>query len=83
MPKQTQVPKGQQTRTGRVDRIVADRGFFFLKDDESLIDHFAHFSALENCQLNELQVGDRVSFIPEPSPKGPRAGSINKMIGNR
>ena len=63
--------------TGKVVRVVADRGFCFLACDQDQQDYFCHVSALEDgIQLKGLQPGDRVSFSSEESTKGPRAGKV-------
>lgn len=60
--------------SGTIARIVVDKGFFFIKASGG--DYFGHRTALENCTIETLAQGDRVTFHPSESPKGPRAEAI-------
>jgi len=51
-----------ETRTGTVRRIIEDRGFGFIRDDESREDLFFHASELVNVKFEDLKTGDRVAF---------------------
>lgn len=60
---------------GVVARLVPAKGFGFIthRNPNSVaggVDYFFHLSDLQNCQLSELLLGDRVQFVPEPSTKG-------------
>lgn len=59
---------------GIVARVVADRGFGFIRANSS--DFFFHYTSLENCALTDLPVGASVSFEEVDSPKGPRAEHV-------
>jgi CspA family cold shock protein len=71
-------------RTGTIARIIPERGFGFIKATDGQ-EYFFHASALENLTLAALQQGDPVSFVEEPSAKGPRASKVairSKLVGN-
>ena len=61
---------------GTIERVIADRGFFFIRCDG--LDYFGHFTGL----MNGAQVADlipketRVSFEVGDRGKGPRAERI-------
>jgi CspA family cold shock protein len=60
--------------SGSIKRLVRDRGFGFIRDDNGQ-EWFFHRSAVEGS-FDSLNEGQRVSFEEEPSPKGPRAGNV-------
>lgn len=77
MPMASRAPIGNDNSlAGTVQRIVVDRGFCFIKDDEQGQDYFCHLSALQDCTLEELLPGQRVRFTPTDTPKGKRAESV-------
>lgn len=62
--------------TGKIARILKDKGFGFLKSNS--IEYFFHLSGcITNFQ--ELNEGDEVEFEIEQSTKGPSAYKI-RMI---
>lgn len=62
--------------TGTVKRVVTDRGFGFIADEEGK-EHFFHFSGLaEGLQIESLREGQRVTFETERSDRGPRATNV-------
>jgi cold shock protein len=48
--------------SGVVIKWMEDRGFGFLERDDGGDDIFCHIRAVENCQDNGLEIGQRVSF---------------------
>jgi CspA family cold shock protein len=62
--------------TGTIKRLVRDRGFGFVRDDEGQ-ELFFHRSAVRDVPFEELTEGQRVSYEEEPSAKGPRANNIH------
>jgi CspA family cold shock protein len=60
--------------TGTIKKLVADKGFGFIAGDSG--DLFFHLSACEDCQFEDLQVGQTVSYEEGDGPKGPRATVI-------
>ncbi len=62
--------------TGTLKKVVADRGFGFIKADDGQ-EYFFHRSALDaSLVFEQLGAGDKVDFQIETSPKGPRAAHI-------
>lgn len=65
--------------TGTIKRVVTDRGFGFIADDQGN-EHFFHFSGLgEGLQIESLQPGQKVSFETERSDRGPRATRVTPV----
>ena len=60
--------------TGKIIRVVRDKGFGFIKDERGQ-ELFFHRSAVEG-DFNGLSEGQTVAFEEEHSAKGPRAGSV-------
>lgn len=54
---------------------LADKGFGFI-DTEDGKDMFFHMSNLEDARFEDLQEGQRVSYVPGEGPKGPRAENV-------
>jgi len=61
--------------TGKIKKLVRDRGFGFIDDTDGR-EVFFHQSALEGIQFDALADGQAVEFEVEKSDKGPRAISI-------
>ncbi|MGH2428146.1 MAG: cold-shock protein [Candidatus Limnocylindria bacterium] len=62
--------------TGTIKRVVSDRGFGFIADDEGK-EHFFHFSGLSaGLAIESLREGDKVTFDTERSDRGPRATNV-------
>lgn len=61
--------------TGKIARIYPDKGYGFLKDDLTHEDCFFHRSAALDG-LEALKPGDRVSFEPTATDRGPRAECV-------
>jgi len=65
--------------TGKVKRLVADRGFFFIKGDDDK-DYFGHETGLQGgLVVEDLKTGDVLNFSPTESVKGPRAEGITRI----
>jgi len=62
--------------TGRVKRVVNERGFGFIVLDDSSVEYFFHFSGCKGCRIEDLNQGTRVSFVATSGTKGPRAEEI-------
>ena len=56
-----------------------DKGFGFIKRNDSDKDLFFHSNELRNVSFDELREGDKVSFEVGESPKGPNAVNVNKI----
>ena len=53
---------------------LTDKGFGFIATDTG--DVFFHMSALQDCQFDELNEGQTVTFEIVQGPKGPRAENV-------
>jgi CspA family cold shock protein len=58
--------------TGKVKRLVQERGFGFIAADDGR-EIFFHRSGVEGTRFEVLREGQRVSFEVERGQKGPRA----------
>ncbi len=64
--------------TGTIKKVVADRGFGFITDDERGTDYFFHRNELDSTlDFDRLNGGEHVAFQVEQSPKGPRATRVS------
>lgn len=60
-------------QTGRVVRLVQDKGFGFLAGADGK-EYFFHKSAAP--AFGTLSEGDAITFVPGSGPKGPRAEHV-------
>ena len=60
-------------------KTITDKGFGFITVDGEEKDLFFHRNELKDVSLEELKVGDRVSFEKGESPKGPNATNITRI----
>jgi CspA family cold shock protein len=58
--------------TGKVKRLVQERGFGFISADDGR-EIFFHRSGVEGTTFEALREGQRVAFDVEKGQKGPRA----------
>ena len=63
---------------GTIKRLT-DKGFGFITPEGQDKDLFFHSSSLVGVALEELKVGDAVSFETEQSDKGPRAANVQRV----
>jgi cold shock protein len=70
-------PKEKAMHTGKVKKLVRDRGFGFISDNDGR-ELFFHKSGVEG-NFDSFNEGQSVEFDVESSPKGPRA--INVKAG--
>lgn len=61
--------------TGKIKKLVRERGFGFISDNDGR-EVFFHRSGLLDASFDALQEGQEVSFEVENSPKGPRAINV-------
>ena len=59
--------------SGTIKKLVAERGFGFITAEDGT-DYFFHRSG--SVDFDRLETGAKVSFVTEPSPKGPRATNV-------
>jgi CspA family cold shock protein len=63
--------------TGTVKKVVSDRGFGFISGEDGK-EYFFHRGGLQApLDFDRLAGGERVSFVIEESPKGPRAVQVS------
>lgn len=61
--------------TGTIARLT-DKGFGFIKPDDSEQDLFFHANELKDVEFNDLQEGAKVTFQVAEGPKGPNAVEV-------
>lgn len=62
--------------TGKIKKLVRDRGFGFISDTDGR-EVFFHQSSLIDVKFDALTEDQSVEFEIEQSPKGPRAINIH------
>lgn len=67
------------TMDGHVKRKIEDKGFGFIRSSEDLLEYFFHRSACLADGFDDLEIGDKVSFEPVESEKGPRARNVVRI----
>lgn len=64
--------------TGKISRLVRDRGFGFIKPDEAGEELFFHMSAVEGAEFDGLAEDQSVQFDQAPDPRNPtRSRAVN------
>jgi len=61
--------------TGKIKKVVRERGFGFISDSDGR-EVFFHQSSLIDTQFDALKEDSEVEFEVENSPKGPRAINV-------
>jgi CspA family cold shock protein len=61
--------------TGKIKKLVRDRGFGFISDTDGS-EIFFHRSSLVDVQFDALNEEQKVEFDTEKSPKGARAINV-------
>ncbi len=59
---------------GTIKKLVADKGFGFISGERGEL--FFHHSALSGARIEELRVGQTVTYREGRGPKGPRAEDV-------
>ncbi|MBU0634380.1 MAG: cold shock domain-containing protein [Candidatus Omnitrophica bacterium] len=62
--------------TGKIKKLVRDRGFGFISDTDGR-EIFFHQSSLVGVAFDALTGTEDVEFEVEQSPKGPRAVNVS------
>ena len=65
--------------TGKIKRLVTDRGFGFISDTDGR-DVFFHQGSLVDARFSDLTETQEVSFDVEKSEKGPRAINVHVAL---
>ena len=61
--------------SGKIKRLIRDRGFGFISDTDGR-EIFFHQSSIIDAQFDTLKEEQEVEFEVEDSPKGPRAINV-------
>ena len=56
-----------------------DRGYGFIKTEDSEKDLFFHAGELQNADFNSLKEGDKVEFEVTEGEKGPQAVKVSTL----
>lgn len=64
--------------TGKIKKVVRDRGFGFISDTDGR-EVFFHRSSILDGQFDTLSEEAAVEFDVEQSPKGPRAVNVRPI----
>ncbi len=70
--------KEDKMHTGKIKKLVSDRGFGFIADTDGR-EVFFHQSSLVETQFSDLTENQDVEFDVENSAKGPRAINVRKI----
>lgn len=62
---------------GTIKKLVAEKGFGFIGGERG--DLFFHHSSVEGATIEELRVGQTVSYEVGRGPKGPRAENVRPV----
>ncbi len=65
--------------TGKIKKLVRERGFGFISDQDGR-ELFFHQSGLVDVQFTALNEGQDVTFEVEKSEKGPRAIDVRIVV---
>lgn len=63
--------------SGRIKKIIPDRGFGFVRGDDGN-EVFFHRTEVTTTDFDALEEGEAVTFDVVDSPKGPRARNLQK-----
>jgi len=74
--------EGRVWQPAPINSLVLDKGFGFITGEDG-VEYFFHFSAVRGVMFRQLRAGQRVEFTGEHSPKGPRAGDVRLIEGER
>jgi cold shock protein len=61
--------------TGKVKKVVPDRGFGFIAADDGK-EYFFHRTSTQGGVFDTLRGGESVEFETTQGPKGPRAENV-------
>ncbi len=64
---------------GIILKIISDKGFGFISQENTDKDLFFHSSQLQNIEFTDIKEGDEVTFEINEGPKGLNATNISKV----
>jgi len=67
-----------QAATGRVTKLLREKGFGFLREDTGN-EYFFHRTSVEQAGFEKLSEGQLVRFTPINAPKGLRAEDVSPV----
>jgi CspA family cold shock protein len=59
---------------GTIKKLLTDKGFGFIEGERG--DLFFHHSAVTDATIEDLKVGQKVTYEEGRGPKGPRAENV-------
>ncbi len=59
---------------GTIKKLLPDKGYGFIEGERG--DLFFHHTAVEGTTIEDLQIGQSVSYEEGRGPKGPRAENV-------
>jgi CspA family cold shock protein len=62
---------------GTIKKVIADKGFGFIEGERG--DVFFHHSAIQGTTIEELRIGQEVTYDEGRGPKGPRAENVRPV----
>lgn len=68
--------------TGKIKKLVRERGFGFISDTDGR-EVFFHQSSLVDSKFEDLSEDQAIEFEIEKSPKGPRAIDIKLVAASK
>jgi CspA family cold shock protein len=65
--------------TGVIKRLMTDKGFGFIREEDTNFEYFFHRSSVKDRGFDQLAEGDRVAFEEDDDHgKGPRAANVER-----
>lgn len=67
--------------TGKVKKVIVEKGYGFIKPDDGGGDIFFHHASLLETRIEEIEIGISVTYevAPGPDGKGPRAANVTPV----
>ena len=62
---------------GTIKKLIADKGFGFIDGERG--DLFFHHSAVQGATIEDLRIGQQVTYEEGRGPKGPRAEDVKPV----
>lgn len=64
---------------GVVKWFNAEKGYGFITPDDGGKDLFVHYSEIQSSGYRSLEEGQRVTYEPQDSAKGPQASQVSPI----